>query len=43
VRLPVEKLAEAAYRIFREADYRSQLVRIAPELIERETTRNLKL
>lgn len=42
VRLPVEKLAEAAYRIFREADYRSQLVRIAPELIERETTRNLK-
>ena len=24
------------------ADYRSQLVRIAPELIERETTRNLK-
>ncbi len=41
VLLPVEKLAEAAYKIFSEADYHSQLVRIAPELIERETTCNL--
>ena len=40
VRLPVAEMAGEIYRIFSSSDYRRQLVRIAPELIERETTPN---
>ncbi|MBS1369400.1 MAG: LacI family DNA-binding transcriptional regulator [Lentisphaeria bacterium] len=38
VRLPVEKMAAEIYRIFSNSDYRGQIVRLAPELLERETT-----
>ena len=38
VRLPAEEMATEIFRIFCEADYRRQLIRIAPKLMERETT-----
>ncbi len=38
VKLPAEELAQTIFRIFRDSDYRGQLISVAPLLIENETT-----